>query len=241
MEGFILLLSFFTRIPVPYVEYTEEKYKKGIKYLPIVGLIIGIILFIFTFLEKFIHRPVLSLMIWIIYIWITGAIHLDGFSDTIDGIFSNRDKEKMLEIMKDSRIGAFGVIGIIILLISNITLTSYIGLKYILLVPIVSRTLAIFSASISDYARESGMGKIFMDHVNTKESSLAFAFLAIITVVFFGVKTIVPIVICILVSLYLTRYITKKIGGMTGDTIGFIIEITQIIFLFSIYILRSWI
>jgi adenosylcobinamide-GDP ribazoletransferase len=85
------------------------------------------------------------------------------------------------------------------------------------------------------------MGKIFMDNVNTKESSLALVFLGIITVVFFGVKTILPIVICILASLYLTRYITKKIGGMTGDTIGFIIEITQIIFLFSIYILRSWI
>lgn len=241
MKSFILVLSFFTRLPVPYIEYTQEKYKKGIKYLPLVGFIIGFILFLFTFLDGFIHRPVLSLIIWIIYIWITGALHIDGFSDTIDGIFSNRDKEKMLEIMKDSRIGAFGVIGIVLLLITNIVLTSYIDLKYIFLVPIVGRTMAIFSASESDYPRESGMGKVFMKNINLKESNFGLAFLAIITSAFFGFKLVLLISITIVVTLYLTRYISKKIGGMTGDTIGFIIEITQTIFLFSIYILRSWI
>lgn len=241
MKGFILLLSFFTRLPVPYIEYSEEKFKKGLKYFPLIGLIIGFILFFITFSDGFIHRPVLSLMIWIIYIWITGALHIDGFSDTIDGIFSNRDRDKMLEIMKDSRIGAFGVIGIVFLLMINILLTSYIDLKYIFLLPIVGRTMAIFSASISDYPRENGMGKVFMDNINMKETNFALIFLAIISTVFFGFQIILPIAITISLSLYLTKYICKKIGGMTGDTIGFIIEISQTIFLFFIYILRSWV
>ena len=112
MKGFLLLMSFMTRLYVPKVEYDELKLGKAMKYFPFVGFIIGIFLY-FTALLFFRFTYSINLAIIfviLIEIILTGGIHLDGLADTFDGIFSYRSKQKMLEIMKDSRIGTNGVL-----------------------------------------------------------------------------------------------------------------------------------
>ena len=135
MKGFLLLLSFMTRIPMPKTEYDEEKLGKSMKYFPVVGIIIGFILLFFCIIFNFIFKNInysaaLPLMIIVIILTdliTTGGLHLDGLADTFDGIFSYRSKHKMLEIMKDSRLGSNGALALIL----------YFLLKFVLLFSLI--------------------------------------------------------------------------------------------------------
>ena len=117
VKGFIILLQFMTRIPVPVkVEYDEEKLGKAIKFFPLVGLIIGFFLFTVNFFAGKVtdNRQITAVIIIMAEILVTGLIHIDGLADTADGLFSYADKERMLEIMKDSRIGTNGTVALIL-------------------------------------------------------------------------------------------------------------------------------
>ena len=113
MKGFLLLLSFMTRIPMPKIDYDEEKLGKSMKLFPLVGIVIGFILLFFSIVFSYVlsnlsfsaFLPIIILVVILTDLISTGALHLDGLADTFDGIFSYRSKHKMLEIMKDSRLG----------------------------------------------------------------------------------------------------------------------------------------
>ena len=101
IRSFLLMLGFFTRIPVPQVEYTEERYVRGIPLLPFVGAVNGGLLVCVWQLHRWLPTPVVSLLMFLLYLLLTGGIHLDGLGDSCDALFSGRDRERMLEIMKD--------------------------------------------------------------------------------------------------------------------------------------------
>ena len=101
MKSFILMLSFFTRLPVPYVEYEEKLYIKGIKTIPFVGIVLGLILYVVSFVNLWFDPEVTAVVLLMTYIFMTGGLHLDGLADTCDGVFSGRERERMLEIMKE--------------------------------------------------------------------------------------------------------------------------------------------
>ena len=182
MKGFLLLLSFMTRIPMPKTEYDEEKLGKSMKYFPVVGIIVGFILLFFCIIFNFIFKnlnystalPLMILVVILTDLITTGALHLDGLADTFDGIFSYRSKHKMLEIMKDSRLGSNGALALILyfllkfvlfysLIIESRELTLYAIMTY----PVVARFCSVVSCASSPYARGSGMGKTFVDNTKT--------------------------------------------------------------------------
>ena len=118
MSGFLLMLSFFTRVPIgKWVPYTDERYKSSLVTFPIIGIFIGAFLALTVSIPG-ITGNIKTLLCILVYIAVTGGIHLDGVADSCDGIFSNRPKERVLEIMKDSHIGAFGVIALILYFMS---------------------------------------------------------------------------------------------------------------------------
>lgn len=240
MKSLLLMITFLTRLPVRYpFEFKERDFIKGIYYIPIVGLIIGGILWLVAQLYVYIDRPVLSIMLWIIYIWITGGLHIDGLADTVDGVFSNRSRERALEIMKDSRIGAFGVLVIMMVYMLNIIVSIYLPIIVFLFIPVVGRASAIIGCTFGHYARkDTGMGKGIVENCNIKEF-IYVLFLTLTLAVIFKVE--LYIVLSILLSfvfIYLiSRYIKAKLGGFTGDTIGFTVEISQSIFILLSYLL----
>ena len=275
MKGFLLLLSFMTRIPMPKTEYDEEKLGKSMKYFPVVGIIVGFILLFFCIIFNFIfnnlnYSTVLPLMILVVILTdliTTGALHLDGLADTFDGIFSYRSKHKMLEIMKDSRLGSNGALALILyfllkfvlfysLIIESRELTLYAIMTY----PVVSRFCSVVSCASSPYARGSGMGKTFVD--NTKTCGLIVA--TIITLLYtigmlfipfilftnyslpiqFMIQTILVIVIIVaLLALFayaFSKLIERKIGGITGDTLGALLEISSLVYIFLILVMPGF-
>ena len=275
MKGFLLLLSFMTRIPVPKTEYDEEKLGKSMKYFPVVGIIVGFILLFFCIIFNFIFKnlnystalPLMILVVILTDLITTGALHLDGLADTFDGIFSYRSKHKMLEIMKDSRLGSNGALALILyfllkfvlfysLIIESRELTLYAIMTY----PVVSRFCSVVSCASSPYARGSGMGKTFVD--NTKTCGLIVA--TIITLLYtigmlfipfilftnyslpiqFMIQTILVIVVIVaLLALFayaFSKLIERKIGGITGDTLGALLEISSLVYIFLILIMPGF-
>ena len=275
MKGFLLLLSFMTRIPMPKTDYDEEKLGKSMKYFPIVGIIIGFILLFFCIIFNFIlknisYSAILPLMIIVIILTdliTTGALHLDGLADTFDGIFSYRSKHKMLEIMKDSRLGSNGALALILyfllkfILLFSLIIESREGAVYaIMTYPVVARFCSVVSCASSPYARGSGMGKTFVD--NTKTCGLIVA--AIITILYttgmvfmpfilftnyslpiqFIIKTIFIIVIIVLLlgifAYAFSKLIERKIGGITGDTLGALLEISSLVYIFLLLVIPTF-
>jgi len=239
MKSIILMLTFLTRLPIKYsFDFKREDFIRGIVFVPVIGLIIGLMLWIISLTHHYLHKPIVVLMVWTTYIFITGGLHIDGLSDTIDGIFSNRTKDRVLEIMKDSRVGTFGVLGILIILGYNVLLCLYIDYKYLIIIPVIGRCCALIACSISNYARNEGLGKDFIENCHKREGIIATFLMILIGILISGLKVIILLLFLILITLQLTKYIKSKIGGMTGDTIGFIIETTQTIGILGIYIME---
>ncbi|WDV44809.1 adenosylcobinamide-GDP ribazoletransferase [Clostridiaceae bacterium M8S5] len=237
MKGFLLMLTFLTRIPINIkFEFKEKDFLSAVYIMPIIGLIIGGLMYTVTLPSQYFHKPIISIVVWIIYIYITGGLHIDGLADSVDGILSNRSKERVLEIMKDSRIGAFGVLAIFMLFTFNIALTCYIDPRYILLTPVVGRCSGVVAASIGRYARKDGMGKAIIESSGKKEAILAILISGIISFIVSGLVSLTFLIGAIFTAVLIVKYFTKKIDGITGDTIGFTIEFTQCIYLFITYI-----
>lgn len=243
IKGFLILLSFFTRIPIgKYIKYDEQKFVKGLKIFCLVGLIIGAFLSLAYFIGDFLQIfYIKGLIITIFYIIITGGIHLDGTADTADGLFSGRTGEKVFDIMSDSRIGAFGVISLILTIISQIILFSHIDLYTLILVPIVGRASVVVACSNMNYAKKStGMGTLFIESIKVNE--LIFNIVIILIICSFMPNYIIQImstVITFFCVLIIGIWIKGKISGMTGDTCGFVAEMSQIIFMFASLILSK--
>lgn len=271
MKGFLLLLSFMTRIPMPKIDYDEEKLGKSMKLFPLVGVVIGFILLFFSILFSYVLKnlsfsaflPIIILVVILTDLISTGALHLDGLADTFDGIFSYRSKHKMLEIMKDSRLGSNGALALILyflikfvllysLLIENQGGTIFAILTY----PVVARLCSVISCASAPYARGSGMGKTFVDNTKTKEVIIATLITAVYSsaMLFYMIDSKLSLVLHLdfvmksfAVNLFIiailglfayafSKLIERKIGGITGDTLGALLEISSLVYLFLVIV-----
>lgn len=241
--GFLTLISFFTRIPIGNkIEYKEENFLRALSLYSLMGVVIGLFLVLIYLIFNNTHIFLLrGLVLTLGYIFITGAIHLDGAADTSDGIFSGRSGDRIFEIMSDSHIGAFGVLSLIIVVLSQFVLFSYIDIYSCFMMPVVGRASVIVSSWNKKYAKKTtGMGTLFIESINTKVLIINILILLFFALLIPNRLIIVTSSIATLTISYFISYkIEQKIGGMTGDTCGFITEISQIIFMILILFLKG--
>lgn len=239
-SGFLTLISFFTRIPVGRkIEYNEENFIRSLCLYTLVGVVIGFLL-AFAYLIFNNQIPFIrGLVITIIYILITGGIHLDGAADTSDGLLSGRTGEKVFEIMSDSRIGTFGVITLILIILSQFVMFSYLSIEAVFMMPLAGRAGVVAGCWNKKYAKETkGMGTVFIENINTRVLLINLFILFVFSMLSWQ-RTIIFTASFAAVSLsyFISTLIDDKIGGMTGDTCGFIAEISQIIFMITVLFL----
>ena len=247
-EQFIILIQFMTRIPIPLkISYSEKKFGKSIKFFPLVGLIIGLVLYFTNFLitvyfkNIFYNKTIIAIFLIILEILIVGIIHIDGLADTFDGLFSYAKKEKMLEIMKDSRIGTNGAVVLILYFITKTVLISEIittNPKYLIIFPIIARLSTPVNAGLSNYARKSGMSNAIISENGIFEAIFSLALSIILVFYIIDIKGIVAISIAFIFIIIFMLNVRKKIDGITGDTMGACLELTSILVLFLGIILR---
>ncbi|MFB7138844.1 adenosylcobinamide-GDP ribazoletransferase [Gottfriedia sp. NPDC056225] len=236
MNRFKMVLSFFSTIPVKNYEFIEAELGKGIRLVPLVGVLFGIILVSLESGISFIlDKDAVAFLILLLYLLLTGGLHFDGVADTSDGIFSHRSKERILEIMKDSRIGAFGVISLIILFLGDWLFLTKSTAFVIFLFPIVGRCIALFVCRLSTYARNEGFGSQFI--IEAKKNSSVIVLILYMLLICLGSVLLneMGIIMAIFVTFifvgFVTKRINQKIDGITGDVIGFTIEVSQLCFL----------
>lgn len=238
MKNLFLMLSFFTRLPVPFVEYTEERYRRGLKWVPAIGLLLGGLLYGVSFLHLILDPDLVALVLIACYVAASGALHLDGLADSFDGLLSGRDKDRVLEIMKDSHIGSFGTIALIFYFLSFFILLGKVPYEALLLMPLVGKSAPILSAYFSPYARPEGMGKVFTEHCGKAELSIALL-LPIAVAVALDPWYLAAVAVALAVVLLLTQWSKRVIGGITGDTMGMVCELSQLTFLFAVNLLGN--
>lgn len=247
MRLFIVMLQFLTRIPInKNYEVSASEFSKGIVFFPVIGLIIGgFNALLFFICDKLTSSIVAATFCVFANIIITGALHLDGLADTCDGVFSSRTKERMLEIMKDSRIGAFGTIALLFDILFRIafiySINSDIVIYSILLSPVVAKTLVGYLAFSSKDAREGkGMGSLFMSVKDNKPliGCIVIGFGIVYGV--FGSIGIMLMLFCFIICILFRNYIYSKLDGMTGDTFGAANEIIELSFFFLLNIAKRY-
>nr|PZN05756.1 MAG: adenosylcobinamide-GDP ribazoletransferase [Bacillota bacterium] len=242
--GFYVALLFLTRIPLPNIKFEEKDIVRSLPYFPVVGAIIGVILALAdAVLRNYLPDPALAGLIVILETVITGGLHIDGFADTMDGLFCGKDKSGKLEVMKDSRLGAFGAIGIVSLYLLKfsalLSVPAPLRQKLILIFPVISRWVMTWPVVLFPYVREKGLGKAFKVGKSLLQLVLPTVFCLIFTYVIGKLHGIMLAILCFGLGLLFSLYIVKKIGGMTGDTYGAVNEFTEIVALYTFLILEN--
>ncbi|MDF2565611.1 MAG: cobS [Massilibacillus sp.] len=254
MKLLLLMIQFFTRIPISIrMEVNEKIFGKAIICLPIVGLIIGSINAAFySNLLFFFPSPIAGVLVVLGNACLTGAFHVDGLADTCDGIFSGRNRERVLEIMKDSCIGTNGACAIafdfMIRAACLATLSESHVMLALIVAPIISRTM-ITILMRSTYARANkGLGSLFIDNVTKKNVLLTFLIgsLLVMSVMFFAANDkglllgMMLMVFNLVIIFGYKKMILTEIGGMTGDTLGAGNEICEVAVVLMFVSLEKW-
>lgn len=245
---FLASLSFFTRIPChSNNENFIEDLNKASKYFPLIGWVVGLCGSLVYLLTNCVLPHNIAVFLSIITtIIITGAFHEDGFADFIDGFGGGYDKKRILEIMKDSRIGVYGVIGIILLLMLKYLCLIKINAAIFPLIIIAGNSISRF-CSISfiythNYARENddtSKSKPITNKMSLNNLLLA-ALFGILPVLLLGYKALLIIIPIFIVRQVFSHYFTKKINGYTGDCLGAVQQITEMIFYIFILLIPNF-
>jgi adenosylcobinamide-GDP ribazoletransferase len=208
------------------------------KFFPVVGMIIGAILYYtYIFLSQHFNSPeVVLILVILMEIVLTGGLHLDGLADTFDGIFSYRSKKRMLEIMKDSRIGSNGALSLIIYFALKGTLLKETiaidgAADFLLVMPVIARFISVLNCGVAKYARPSGMGKPLVEETTLVSVAISFVITAAYSYYFIGMTGIYALIIVSILGIYFAKLMERKIGGVTGDTLGAVVEMSSILVL----------
>ena len=233
MTGILEAARFLTVLPIPGPrERDPEGVARSAGWFPLVGLLIGGLLVGLDFgLSEVWDRPFVDAVLVAALVVLTSALHLDGLMDTCDGL-GGRSKEQRLAIMSDSRTGAFGVAGCVIVLMLKWTALSAVPdslrMETLLLAPVLSRWAMVGAIRAFPYARPDGLGRAFKANVTWKEISLASTIALAVALgwVFWqgAVMAAVVAAIAAVVGIFLVR----RLGGMTGDTYGAVNEFGEL-------------
>jgi adenosylcobinamide-GDP ribazoletransferase len=236
MKQLVLMIQFLTRIPINIaLDVRDEDFTKGFKYFPAVGSIIGGLIYAIHFILRPYFSPFTTAIIIVLsYLYITGGLHMDGLSDSADGLFSGRSKDRVLEIMKDSRIGSNGALAMVFVILLKIAFMSEIdpgkvGL-ILLLMPMLSKYVVVFISNFSEYAREDGMGNWFIGKVTTGDFLFSTVYTLGITVLV-KPQFVILLVGALMFGWLFRRFCYSQIDGMTGDTIGALSELSDVVIL----------
>ncbi len=236
MKAFFAALQFLTIIPLPAGFAGDGKsLEKSVPFFPLVGLLIGVLAAAADLLLAYLLPPLAATIITVlILVGITGGLHMDGLADTADGFFSARSRERMLEIMRDSRIGAMGVLAIIFVISLKVAallpLPSPYRQEIIVLMPMAGRCAIIFMMTALPYARqEGGLAGIFIHKRSWWVPAEAMILLLVAGWIFQRNLGLAAVIIAGAAAGLVMRYTYKKIRGFTGDTLGAISEITEVV------------
>ena len=237
INSFFIALSMYSRIPVPRVDWEKETMRYAMCFFPMIGVVIGAVMYLAGWLldKTSVGGLFRGVVFTLIPIIITGGIHMDGFMDTMDALGSWGDREKKLEILKDSHAGAFAILGMGCYLMWSVAVWSELpaevlrvcGVSFVL-----SRALSGFSVVTFPAERNSGLLKMFQDGAQKKVVRITmclYVAAAVIMMAVMNARAMTGAVTGMMIAfLYYIVVSRKQFGGVTGDLAGFFLETAEL-------------
>lgn len=239
IDNILLMVQMLTRIPVKRALPCEkEDFKRGAGFIFIIGLIIGGVQYLlYLLLRDRMSSYMLSILIILVDIFFTGGFHIDGFGDTCDGFFAAKGKDKIIEIMKDSRIGTFACIGIMMNILiklfgyNHIINAGYMSLL-VLGIPVLGRASILLMCYIGRPAKSGGLGGLFINNVYLLQVIINVLIGGAIIAVALGIYGAALMLAAVLaVDMLFNGLCNSKINGITGDSLGAANELTVLVLL----------
>ncbi len=245
----IAALRFLSVLPAPGnallfdKDETDPRLIIGCEYFPLVGLLLAIVLWLLALLfSRLLPQLALSALIVVALVILTGGLHLDGLMDTCDGLFGGRTRERKLEIMRDSRVGSFGVLGALCILLLKFALLASIPTHSLPLALLLAFPAARWSMALALHvfppARATGLGAAYHHAITTKRLLITGLVALVIALLIGQLTGLIAWITGSLVSLVIGLFITKNIGGITGDSCGAINETVEVAILLVLVMLH---
>ncbi|MDX2502951.1 MAG: adenosylcobinamide-GDP ribazoletransferase [Gammaproteobacteria bacterium] len=239
---FYIAVHFLTRIPLPLKgDVRQQEIAQSIVYYPLVGALLGVIFFLISqmivFMSSDFSNNVLAAILLTVWVLITGGLHLDGLADSADAwIGGLNNRERTLEIMKDPYCGPIAVAVIVLLLLLKWTALSYLlktdNAAFLIAVPMLSRSLILILFMTTLYVRDSGLGSAFFEYLPNEK--LLWSVLIISAISYLILGSFFSLLLVAITVIVLRAMMIKRIGGMTGDTLGATVEITEAVALLGL-------
>jgi len=240
---FWIAWQFLTTIPSPYHQkYGVENLGKSVAFFPVVGFILGLVLFgVDHLLALFLPSILINVFLVIILVILTGALHLDGFIDICDGLAVKSTTSDKLKVMSDSRVGGFGVVGGCCLILAKfaalVALPAGLRASALILMPILSRWGMVYAISAFPPAKREGIGWAIKQRARWKGIIVATTFSLIVAIVLLNWWGAALLATIALILLAVSKYFCSIFGGLTGDSYGAINEFAEVAVLVLMFII----
>lgn len=240
MRYFFIAFQFLTIVPLPFrVRCEEQDLGRSMALFPLVGLVLGVLLVALDLLlSQVLPRTVVDLLLIAALAVVTGALHLDGLADVCDAMAARGDRERFLSIMKDSRIGAVGAVGLVLALLLKyqalLAVPREAKTVVLLLFPAVARYGQVLMTAGARSARDKGLGSLFIAGSGGAQLALALATIVSASYLCLSAKGVALVVAASLLTGLLRLYFQRRLGGITGDIIGCASELNEILCLLLI-------
>ncbi len=240
MRFYVIALQFLTIIPLPFaVRCEKEDLGRSTALFPLAGLTIGALLAGLNWLiSPWLARPLCDALLITTLAVVTGGLHLDGLADVCDGLAARGGRERFLAVMKDSQVGAIGAVGLVLgLLLKWQALVAVpVELKWqaLLLFPVLARFGQVATLTGARHARQDGLGAAFVQGTGKVPLTVALVTSVSVCIWLFGSFGLIPLTSVCLVTVAGRLFFQSRLGGLTGDTVGCISELNEILALIVI-------
>ena len=233
LRGLRLATQFLTRVPVPAVDdFSAEELSRSSAWFPLVGLGLGVVVSAITFVCAQRNAAVAAALGLLAWVWLTGALHLDGLADLSDALAaSHRDPQKFFAVLADPHLGAFGVVSIVLMLILKVTGLAQLSVPTLLALPLIPAWARLGPLAWSRWLKplKPGHGERFAWHLNI-------GWIVFWTAILLGASAVLAPILCVapVVIAAWGGWLKWRLGGTTGDCLGAGVEITEVVLLYAL-------
>ena len=249
IQSLIIACSMYSRIPMPVIEWNEKNMKYAMCFFPLIGVVTGGIQYLAgsVMYHLSVGRILLAAVMTLLPVVVSGGIHLDGFMDTMDALGSCGDRQKKLEILKDSHSGAFAVMGMGCYLVWSLGIWSELTEE--MLAPaaciyVISRALSGYSVVTFPAAKDSGLARTFKDRAKKRTvqiTSVLWLLAGAALMLWTDARASIGAAIGVFCSwVYYRRICRKQFGGVTGDLAGFFLQVSELAMLTGMVVMQAW-
>jgi len=240
IKPLVLALQLLTRIPVPIdIEVTDRQSGRSTLFYPVVGLLLGAIIYLVAWVLPEQNMLLNAALLTTLWIGLSGALHIDGLADSADAwVGGMGDSQRTLDIMKDPNCGPMGVTTILVVVLLKFTalytLLQQGHLLPLLLIPMLARAQILLLLLTTPYVRKQGMGSALVMHLPRTFAWLVLLISYLGWGYFMQQSGAIVLLTLLLVFVLFRQILMRRIGGTTGDTIGALVELSELLLLIGV-------